>query len=89
MWEAIGHFQIKCSQRHRDGEKESEKGKSGTGIGGSRSGCNVGNEANFVEGEKLSAGGVRQSPDFASTVGQSSNHLSLNNGAVTLIIDCD
>ena len=80
MWEDI----FIVSQRHRDGRKKSEKEKSGTGRGGSCNGRDVGNEANYVEGERLSAGGVRQSPDFAFTVGQSSDHLSSDNGVVTL-----
>ena len=53
----IGHFQIKVNltlvQRHRDGGTKSDKGKSGTGRGGSRSGRDVGNEANSVKNRKI------------------------------------
>ena len=43
----------------------------------------MGNEENSVEGERL-PGGARQSPHFVFSVGQSNDHLSLDNDVVTL-----
>ena len=82
----IGHFRVRCTQGHRNGGKKSEKGNSGTGRGNNRSGRAADNEANSVGSENFSASGARQSPDFAFAVGQTGNHLSSDNGVVTLSV---
>ena len=80
----IGHFQIKCTQSHRSGARRFEGGKSGAGKGSSRTGRGVSDEANSVGCEAFSASGARQSPDYAFTVGQITDHLTSDNGVVTL-----
>jgi len=79
----IKHFQFKC----RDGEDKGIK-KAGTGRERFRGGRfrDRNNKANFVEDERLSAGVVRQSPEFAFTVCQRSDHLNSSNGAVSLTV---
>ena len=80
----IGHFQIKCTQSPRGGVRRFESGRGGAGKASSRTGRGVSNEANSVGCEAFSASGARQSPDYAFTVGQITDHLNSGNGVVTL-----
>ena len=66
------HFQNKYSQGYHNGGRKFEKGKTPYGQRGK-----------FRGGERL-LGEVRQSPHFACCVGQSTDHLSLDNAVVTL-----
>ena len=82
----IGHFHIKSTQSHQSCARRFDCGKSGTGRGSSLTGRSVSNEANSVVCEAFSASGARQSPDYAFTVGQITDHLSSDNGEVTLSV---
>ena len=80
----LGHFQIKCMQSQRGGVRRFESGKGGAGKASSRTGCSVSNKANSVGCEAFSTSGERQSPGYAFTVSQITNHLSSDNGVETL-----